>query len=204
MLKDKDVFKVIGKTIENATGITYVFGDQTSDAPRPQGDYCVISKLAERPLGIDSTSYEDVNGKFMEKVTSNIEATYSVKFYKGDANYNAKIARMGMKGNFGLSLYRTIGLGFMGVSEVRNISTPLDKGWEHRSQWDIKFNIVETFSQEADYIADYTISGDFIPFFDKPPTKLNLDIKRIVFVIEDTYNYVNYVPPKDLKLNWLS
>ena len=115
-------------------------------APRPQGAYAVVDFLASESLGWEQRIFKDNvdNLDVTEYISGLRNITMSINFYRANAMDNSRKVRIGLVRESIQSLFSSAGVGLVSRSEVRDIDSPTDDGWEERSQFDLVLNTVAT------------------------------------------------------------
>ena len=93
--------------------------------------------------------YQDPSGKIIiqdltEYISGLRNITMSINFYRANAMDNSRKVRIGLVRESIQSLFSYAGVGLVSRSEVRDIDSPTDDGWEERSQFDLVLNTVAT------------------------------------------------------------
>ena len=124
----------------------YTIRSKQRDAPRPQGPYAVVAFVASESIGLEQRVFEDNddNLDLTEKISGLRNITMSINFYRANATGNSRNARIGLVRESIQSLFSSAGVGLVSRSEVRDIDSPTDDGWEERSQFDLVLNTVAT------------------------------------------------------------
>jgi hypothetical protein len=124
----------------------YTIKAKQEDAPRPQGAYAVVDFLASESLGWEQRIFKDNvdNLDVTEYISGLRNITMSINFYRANAMDNSRKVRIGLVRESIQSLFSSAGVGLVSRSEVRDIDSPTDDGWEERSQFDLVLNTVAT------------------------------------------------------------
>ena len=124
----------------------YTIKTKQEGAPRPQGAYAVVDFLASESLGWEQRIFKDNvdNLDVTEYISGLRNITMSINFYRANAMDNSRKVRIGLVRESIQSLFSSAGVGLVSRSEVRDIDSPTDDGWEERSQFDLVLNTVAT------------------------------------------------------------
>ena len=124
----------------------YTIKTKQEGAPRPQGAYAVVDFLASESLGWEQRIFKDNvdNLDVTEYISGLRNITMSINFYRANAMDNSRKVRIGLVRESIQSLFSSAGVGLVSRSEVRDIDSPTDDGWEDRSQFDLVLNTVAT------------------------------------------------------------
>ena len=124
----------------------YTIKAKQEDAPRPQGAYAVVDFLASESLGWEQRIFKDNvdNLDVTEYISGLRNITMSINFYRANAMDNSRKVRIGLVRESIQSLFSSAGVGLVSRSEVRDIDSPTDDGWEERSQFDLVLNTLAT------------------------------------------------------------
>ena len=143
--------EVINKLMRDTVNLVletpgYTIKAKQEDAPRPQGAYAVVDFLASESLGWEQRIFEDNddNLDLTENISGLKNITMSINFYRANAMDNSRKVRIGLVRESIQSLFSSAGVGLVIRSEVRDIDSPTDDGWEDRSQFDLVLNTVAT------------------------------------------------------------
>ena len=142
----------------------YAIMAKQKDAPRPLGDYASVDMINDQGVGIEQHTYtdqDDPDVDIVEDIAGVREIMMSIDFYRDNAIDNARLVRTGFIRESIQVLFRAAGLGLATRSEVREISEPLENGWEERAQFDIVLNAVGTDSDLIRSILSVDIAGEF-------------------------------------------
>jgi len=160
--------ETINKLIRDVVGLLldspgYAIKAKQINAPRPSTEYAEIDTISNSRLGWETRKYIDNESDL--DITEEIEGMRSImmslSFFRGEAVDNANKVRIGFIRESIQELLRSAKLGFISTSEVREISEPLENGWEKRSQFDIVLNAVGTDSDIIRSIQSVDISGEY-------------------------------------------
>lgn len=84
----------------------------------------------------------------------------SVQFYRGDAFTKACRLPALLQSSASIELMRTLGLGFVGTSEPRNLTTLVDTNREERGQIDLEFYVVAREAISLPTYGEFPVSID--------------------------------------------
>lgn len=141
----------------------YTIKAKQKDAPRPTGNYGDVDFVSDTGLGWeqfenrnrDSDPDLDTTSKGMRQIMM------SIGFYRDDSIDNARRVHSGVTRESVQALFREAGLGLIRRSEVREISEPLENGWEERAQFDIFLSAVGTDVDLVRSIESVDMAGEF-------------------------------------------
>jgi len=141
----------------------YTIKARQLDAPRPTGDYGDVDYVTGIDLGWEQRKFTNntLDDDMTETIQGMREIIMSVNFYRTDAIDNARAVRTGLVRESIQSLFSAANVGLIRRSEVREISEPLENGWEERAQLDIVLNVVGEDSDIVKAIASVDISAEF-------------------------------------------
>lgn len=141
----------------------YTIKAKQKDAPRPTGNYGDVDFVSDTGLGWeqfenrnrDSDPDLDTTSKGMRQIMM------SIGFYRDDSIDNARRVHSGVTRESVQALLREAGLGLIRRSEVREISEPLENGWEERAQFDIFLSAVGVDVDLVRSIESVDMAGEF-------------------------------------------
>jgi len=141
----------------------YTIKTKQEGAPRPQGAYAVVDFLASESLGWEQRIFKDNvdNLDVTEYISGLRNITMSINFYRANAMDNSRKVRIGLVRESIQSLFSSAGVGLVSRSEVRDIDSPTDDGWEERSQFDLVLNTVATDQDIVKSIQAIDIASEF-------------------------------------------
>lgn len=157
---NKFIRDTINLLLEDAS---YSIKAKQTGAPRPQGSYADVDVTLDLSLGweqrilVDNGSDDDLT----ENITGMREITVSTNFYRDLSVDNARKVRTGLFRESIQQLFSAAGLGLISRSEVREISEPLENGWEERAQFDIVLSAVGTDSDIIRSILSVDMAGQY-------------------------------------------
>ncbi len=133
------------------------------DAPRPINAYADVDFVNDTGIGWEQRQLVNNGGDpdLTETLQGAREIMMSVNFYRSNAIDNARKVRIGLIRESIQSLFSAGGIGLTRRSEVREISEPLESGFEERSQFDIVLSAVGTDSDIVRSIESLDIAGEF-------------------------------------------
>ena len=146
----------------------YTIKAKQLDAPRPVGPYGDVDFVADTSIGTEQRKYADnASGKDLDvEYTGMREIMMSINFYRDNSIDNARKCRIGLVRESTQEIFSEAGVGLGTRSPVREISTPLENGWEERAQFDIVLSAVGTDTDiikailSANISASYQANGD--------------------------------------------
>ena len=144
MILEEALNMLMRHTMNLVVGQTnYAIKSQQKDAPRPSGPYGDVLLMHDRLMGWEQIDYSnrtdmnlDVRGRGIHEVM------FSLGFYRDSAIDNARRVHAGIFRESIRAMFRTAQVGLARRSEVRQISEPLESGFEERAQFDIFLSVV--------------------------------------------------------------
>lgn len=164
MKLEEVVNKLVRDSVNLVLGIPgYTIKAKQAGAPRPTGAYAVVDFLADEALGWEQRDYTDNTSDpdLTESISGLRNITMSINFYREDAMDNSRKVRTGLVRESIQSLFSQAGIGLVSRSDVRDIDSPTDDGWEERSEFDLVLNAVGTDSDIVRSIMAVDIAGEF-------------------------------------------
>ena len=163
MIVEETVNKLIRDTIDlllSSPG--YTIKAKQKDAPRPIGDYADVDFLTSINVGLESKSLRDNDDDpdLTEKIEGLREITMSLSFYRSSPMDVGRQVHIGLLRESVLSLFNAANIGLLSRTDVREISDPLENGWEKRAQFDIVLSAIGTDEDIVRSIETATISGE--------------------------------------------
>lgn len=136
---------------------------QPGNPPRPRGAYASVDFTMDINIGTENRTLENniSDDDLTETIRGLREITMSVNFFRDLANDNARKVRTGLIRESVQDLFKASQLGLVSRSDVREISEPLENGWEERAQLDIVLSAVGTDTDIIRSILAVDISGEF-------------------------------------------
>lgn len=160
------VEEVINKLLRDVTDLVlnapgYTIKAKQKDAPRPTGNYGDVDFISETGLGWEQVNYSDsVSGTTIDFTSEGLRRIMmSIGFYRTNARDNARRVYQGFVRESVQQLFRQANIGLVRRSEVRDISEPLENGWEERAQFDVFLSAVGTDQELIESIGSVDISG---------------------------------------------
>lgn len=161
--------EAINKLIRDVTDLLLSSPDYTikakqKDSPRPSGSYADVDFVSDINIGLEQRELEnniDPDLDLTETISGLREIMMSINFYRDDAIDNARSVRTGLIRESIQTLFRAAGIGLVRRSEVREISEPLEDGWEKRAQFDLVLSAVGTDTDIIRAILSVNIAGEF-------------------------------------------
>ncbi len=159
-----ELFSIMREIVLTVTGISEcILDDQNYTAP--SGEYCTIEPFSNlRQIGRGAVTDEEVDAEdgedyydIEETLTTLIEATVSVNFYRGDArNYAQKLMFCDERSDIHEKLLVN-NLGWMRTDAANNLTTLNSAQQEPRSQ----INIYIQFEQDQSYTVQQIYHVEF-------------------------------------------
>ena len=150
--------KAIADAVETATSLTVIYANQ--NAPRPEDNYASVYVTPSAKSGFDRVSYaNNVQEDLDETIEGHRELKASINFFKEDAFTNASKFIAQLQGNNLIDFFKNNGLGFISVSEVRDISEVNKNLWEERAQLDLTFYALSNFSEDVNAVHEANVEG---------------------------------------------
>lgn len=145
MILEETINKFLRDTVDlllNSPG--YTIKAKQKDAPRPTGNYGDVDFVSDTGVGWEQFESKNRTGDPDLDFTSKgmRQIMMSINFYRGNAIDNARKVHIGITRESVQALFRQAGLGLIRRSEVREVSEPLENGWEDRAQFDIFLSAV--------------------------------------------------------------
>lgn len=141
----------------------YTIKAKQKDAPRPKNPYGDVDLISDNSVGIEQRIF--LNNVDNDDLTENIsgmrEIMFSIGFYRDNARDNARFVRTRLIRESIQELFRTAKVGLVSRSEVREISEPLENGWEERAQFDIVLSAIGADSDIVKSILSVDMSLEF-------------------------------------------
>ncbi len=130
--------KVIRDTINMTVNLDTPALAHYINAPKPKtGSFATVNVNNIRKIGTKDISYESAGNDLAEKVVMVYESSVSVSFFRAGANQNSGIFIGSMQSNLVTEFLSSLGVGFIRVSDLRDL-TILDKAsYDERSQVDL-------------------------------------------------------------------
>ena len=160
--------EVINKFIRDVVDLLvlvpgYTVKAKQKDAPRPVGAYADVDFVSATEVGTSEYIYEDQPDELNLKSTiqTPINEIYSVNFYRDNAVDNARNVSQRFKRDSIQEMLKEATLGLIAISDVREISEPLETGWEERAQFDITLNFVGSDEDIISAITSLDISAHY-------------------------------------------
>lgn len=161
MLNLKEASKVIGRVIQDITGIPFMVGQPIDGNLRPNGEYVSVTYQDSVSIGgvyRNYTKLDELN--LTETIEEHRELRFSCNFYRGDCSQHSQQSKMAFKASKNLNKLQEGGMAYRVISNVTNFSEPLDVGWEQRSHFDITVGAVVSYSTEVASINAVSIEGE--------------------------------------------
>jgi len=162
-LVEASLNKIVRDIINNIVEISDFAIAAKQNAPRPATSYASVDVITINKVGWEEQELTDrvVDADVDSKREGYREVMYSLNFYRTGAYDNALKVQIGLVRQ---AIYEALWIAEMGLgsrSEVRDISEPLEKGWEERAQFDLVLSVIGTDEEIIRSIEQVTIQGDF-------------------------------------------
>jgi len=130
--------------------------------PRPAGDYAVIDFLADNQRGWEQSEWTDESpDTSKETIRGYRELGFTITAVGATSIDNSRKIRTGLTRESIIELFKAMNIGLLTRSSVREVSTPLDNGWEERSVLDVTVSAIGTDEDIVGVILSAFISGTF-------------------------------------------
>ena len=120
----------------------YAIKAKQTGAPRPSDSYADVDFASDSSIGWEQFTHEDAGDDLNHTATGMRRIMVSCGFYRDLSVDNARRVRIGLVRESVQALFSQAGLGLIRRSEVREISTALENGWEERAQFDVWLSAV--------------------------------------------------------------
>lgn len=164
MILEETINKLLRDTVDLLLASPgYTIKAKQKDAPRPAGNYGDVDLVSETGLGWEQFEYQNnISGSYLDNTTKGMrQIMLSIGFYRDSSIDNARKVHQGLTRESIQALFRQAGIGLIRRSEVREISEPLENGWEERAQFDIFLSAVGTDTDIVMSIESLDIAGEF-------------------------------------------
>ncbi len=178
MLDYNNVRDAIADAVEQATGLLVIFANQ--NAPIPAEPYATVFVTPSLKTGYDRVTYADntIDPDLTEMVEGTRQVSASINFYKDNAFINASDFIAQLQSTSMIQFFKSRGLGFGGVSDIRDI-TEIDKQlWQERAQLDLTVYALSNFSATVTSIESVTVQGEAHAGDDKIPVNININVNE--------------------------
>lgn len=164
MILDETINKLIRDIVNLILEVPgYAKRAAQTNAPKPQGAFASVEVVIEAGIGWEQKTYtdrtEDVD--LDSKVEGLREVLVSVHFFRDSSFDRARLVRTAMIRDSIQDLFRAAKVGVIRFSDVRNVSTTLQKGWEEASQFDAYLSVVGDDVSITRSICSVDIAGEF-------------------------------------------
>lgn len=143
MILNEELNKLLRNTIDlllSSEGYTI---RAKQDAPRPSGPHADVNVTLVLKDGTEEIKYENAPDDKVLRATEGLrEAMVSINFYREGAFDNAQLIHNRLVRHSVVTAFRSAGVGLIGRSDVRDITEPLENGFEERAQMDIFLSFV--------------------------------------------------------------
>lgn len=159
--------KTLAKALARQIGEDAVLSFQ--DGPKMQGQFVVVQVVSTRPIGQAAVTYKNdtASPDLVETVSGPRELMYGVQVFRnGDLQLAADRAeelRLRLHSSAFREAMLAYGLGLVRVSEVRDLTVPIDAAAEPRFGFEVYYNTVQTVEATVLAIESITITGTFYP-----------------------------------------
>jgi hypothetical protein len=164
MILEETINKLLRDTVDLLLASPgYTIKAKQKDAPRPTGNYGDVDFVSDTRLGWEQFEYQNRTGDPDLDSTSKgmRQIMMSIGFYRDDSIDNARKVHSGVTRESVQALFREAGLGLIRRSDIREISEPLENGWEERAQLDIFLSAVGTDVDLVRSIESVDMAGEF-------------------------------------------
>ena len=154
----------------------YTIKTKQKDAPRPIGAYSDVEMVTITGIGWEQKSLENNSGDpdVTETLEGYREILMSINFYREEAMDTARMVRMALLRSSILSIFNGADIGLVSRTEVKDLSEPLEDGFEKRAQFDIVLSAIGTDTDIVRAIESVTISGK--TEFGKLKSNFNIEV----------------------------
>lgn len=164
MILEETINKLLRDTVDLLLASPgYTIKAKQKDAPRPTGNYGDVDFVSDTGLGWEQSEYENSDiGPDLDNTTKGMrQIMMSIGFYRDNSIDNARKVHQGVTRESIQMLFRQAGIGLIRRSEVREISEPLENGWEERAQFDIFLSAVGTDTDIVMSMQSVDMAGQF-------------------------------------------
>lgn len=163
-LVEETLNKAVRDIINNILEINNYAIKAKQNAPRPTDPYSSVDVMSIRRMGLEEQELKDQPDPELDieyTAKGHREVTFSLQFYFANAMDNALKVHIGLV-RFSIGdILRAANLGLVTRSEVRDISEPLENGWEERAQLDMVLSALGTDEEIVRSIQSVSISGEY-------------------------------------------
>lgn len=145
MILEETINRLIRDVVDLIVGTDgFAIKSKQLNAPRPIGSYADVDFVTDTSIGWEYGEYEnrEEDPDLNRNTYGMREIMISVGFYRSGSMDYARRVRSALVRESIQELFREAGLGLIRRSNVREISTALENGWEDRSQFDIFISAV--------------------------------------------------------------
>lgn len=149
MILEETLNKLLRDVVDLVLGSPgYTIKAKQKDAPRPNKPYADVDLVSDTGLGQEQREFvnNDTDDDLTENITGMRQIMFSIGFYKDGSIDNARRVRTRSVRESIQAIFSASGVGLTSRSEVREISEPLENGWEERAQFDIVLSATGTDS----------------------------------------------------------
>lgn len=175
MLLKEAINKLLRDTINLVlSSPDFAIAAKQKDAIRPKGQYASVDFVTDTSIGIEQHSLQDntQDVDIMDTIQGMREIMMSLSFYRDNAGDNARYTRIRLVRESVQELFSTAGIGLVSRSAVRDISQPLENGWEEGAQFDVVLSAVGSDTDIIRSIRSVNIDSEY----QSPGVKFNNSI----------------------------
>ena len=145
---DTPINRKIRKVVALASGIAAVnVRPANQDAPLPKELWSTVLITSELATGTDAITYTEApDDEVIETVDGMRECTASIQFFRAGAFAAAKRLRARIKLSNAIEIMQAEGIGFVSITDVRDISGVYGSTNEERAQVELVFNAIDSES----------------------------------------------------------
>lgn len=130
------------------------------NAPKPSGSYASVFVTPSLKVGLDRVTYaNEIGGDLDETLDGHREVKVSFNFFKTGAFDNASTFLIKLQATSIIDYFKANGLGFVSVSEIRDLSEVHKNLWEERAQFDLTLYALSNFTETVSAIASAEVIG---------------------------------------------
>lgn len=163
-LIESELNKLVRDIIDTIIGTPSYAIKAKQNAPRPNTPYCSVDIVHIKNMGWEQSVLIDLPSPSLDikyEAYGHREVMYSINFYFDDAMTKAEKVKIAMVRYSIGDILRAANFGLVSRSDVRDISEPLENGWEERAQLDIVLSALGTDEEIISSIQTVSISGEF-------------------------------------------
>lgn len=114
----------------------------------------------DNDLGFLNNMYNSVNDNFDLNLKSHKQFTFSINIYGKNAKSQAEQLRNSYCFQQTIDFFNSRNIGYKSSSSVRDLTALVSSKFEERSQIDVDFYVVLSYSKQQDRIAKVKVKGD--------------------------------------------